>query len=319
MSELRFDGRVAIVTGAGRGLGRAYAQLLASRGARVIVNDLGTGRDGVGSDEEPARAVVEEIRSQGGEAAASFANIADAAQARTVIEEALGAFGRVDIVINNAGILHTAPFAETTPADLERMLAVHMVGSFNVTQAAWPHLVAAGYGRVLMTATNAVFGRSELTAYASSKGAVLVLARCLAAAGAPHGIAVNVLAPGAQSRMGGGVSAAARAATEIVGDDPAHIAALQTPKPPELVAPAVAFLVHEECLSSGEFYCATAGKVTRLFFGETQGYLNRELTPEDVRDNWERINDPEDFQLVGDAISRTARFFASFVDQPAQQ
>jgi NAD(P)-dependent dehydrogenase (short-subunit alcohol dehydrogenase family) len=314
MSDLRFDGRVAIVTGAGRGLGRAYALLLAERGAQVVVNDLGTNLDGAGADNAPARGVVDEIRAAGGKAVTSFADVADPEGARSIVDSALSSFGRLDVLVNNAGLLHTADFVDTTVGDLERMFAVHLRGSFAVTQAAWPALVASGAGRVLMTATNAVFGRSELTAYASTKGGVFVLARCLAVAGAPYGIHVNVIAPGAESRLGGGVSAAARAAKQLVDADPAQVAALETPKPPELVASAVAFLVHESCPSSGEFYSATAGKVTRLFFGETQGYTKLDLAPEDVRDNWEAINDPEGFDFVNDAIGRTARFFASFVD-----
>jgi NAD(P)-dependent dehydrogenase (short-subunit alcohol dehydrogenase family) len=313
VNDIRFDGRVAVVTGAGRGLGRAYAQLLAARGARVVVNDLGTGVDGEGADRGPAQGVVEEIRAAGGEAVASYDSVATPDGAEAIIATAVDAFGGLDIVVNNAGLLHTSPFLETGIDDLERMFSVHLAGTFNVTRAAWPHLVQGGYGRVLMTATNAVFGRAELTAYASVKGGIVILARCLAVAGTEHGIHVNVLAPGAQSRMGGGVSAASLAAREKVRDDESAVAALeQTPRPPELVAPAVAYLVHESCPASGEFYCATAGRVTRVFFGETAGYVNQALTPEDVRDNWEQINDLADYELVGDSISRTARFFAVF-------
>jgi NAD(P)-dependent dehydrogenase (short-subunit alcohol dehydrogenase family) len=313
VSQIRFDGRVAIVTGAGRGLGRAYAKLLAERGAQVVVNDLGTDLEGEGNDSAPARTVVDEIRAAGGEAVANFASVATAEGAEEIAQCAIDAFGQIDILVNNAGLLHQAPFLDTTLADLERMFAVHLAGSFNVTRAVWPHMVERRYGRVMMTATNAVFGRSELVAYASVKGGIIVLTRCLAAAGAEFGIQANVLAPGAASRMGGGVSAASMAAREKVRDDPSAVSALEdTPRPPELVAPAVAFLVHESCPATGEFYCATAGRVTRIFLGETQGYVNQALTPEDVRDNWDRISDPTGYDLVGDAISRTARFFAAF-------
>jgi NAD(P)-dependent dehydrogenase (short-subunit alcohol dehydrogenase family) len=202
MNELRFDDRVAIVTGAGRGIGRVHARLLAAKGARVVVADLGGEIDGRGSSTAPADAVVGEIRANGGEAVACYGSVADEADVASIVETALDAFGRLDVVVNNAGIHDPAPFEALSVAQFRRMFDVHFFGTMMVTHAAWPHFVRAGYGRVVNTTSEAMLGGiPHLSSYGAAKGAVFGLTRNLATEGAAHGIRVNALAPRAHTRM----------------------------------------------------------------------------------------------------------------------
>ncbi|GIU86511.1 MAG: short-chain dehydrogenase [Acidimicrobiia bacterium] len=278
------------MTGAGRGLGRAYACELARRGARVVVNDLGTAVDGAGADAGPASAVAREITDAGGEAVADAGDVSSPADAQALVGAALERFGRVDVVVNNAGIVRFGALCEADPADLDRHLAVHARGAFNVTRAAWPHLVAQGYGRVVMTTSTGVLGLPDNVAYAAAKGAVIGLARSLATAGAAHGIAVNCIAPAAATRMGGRIG---------------------TPElAPELVAPMVAYLAHESCAVTGEVYVAGAGRFARLFVATTDGWLcsGRTPTAEDVVANWATINDEAGYHVPADLGDWSARF-----------
>ncbi len=201
MSAYRFDGRVAVVTGAGRGIGRAYAHLLAERGASVVVNDLGGSMAGEGSDAGPAATVVAEIVAAGGTAAADTNDVSVAAGAETLVGAAVEQFGRVDVLINNAGIIRWASFPEADAGTLQRHLAVHVVGAFNTTRAAWPHFVGQHYGRVVMTTSTGMLGLPGNLSYATAKGGVVGLMRNLAVEGAPHGIKVNAIAPAAVTRM----------------------------------------------------------------------------------------------------------------------
>ena len=181
-SALRFDGRVAIVTGAGRGIGRAHALALADRGAKVVVNDVGGALAGHGSDAGPAAAVVAEIVAAGGDAVANVASVADEAGAASIVADAIEHFGRIDIVVNNAGNLDAGGLPELTADAVARHLDVHVLGSLNVTRAAWPHLVEQGYGRIVLTASVGFFGSAHLLAYSTAKGATVSLARSLALA-----------------------------------------------------------------------------------------------------------------------------------------
>ena len=297
MSELRFDGRVAIVTGAGRGIGRAYALLLAARGARVVVNDLGSSMSGRGADASPAGAVVEEIIDAGGTAVADGGDVATEAGAAALVDTAIERFDRIDVVINNAGIMRWIGLPDVDAATLERHLAVHLVGSFNVLRAAWPHFVDQGYGRIVNTTSSGVFGLPANLSYAAAKGGVIGLTRSIATAGAGLNIKANLIAPAANTRMAG------QPEDVPAGDD--------DPMNPALVAPMVAFLAHESCPVTGEIYTAGAGRFGRLFLASTPGYLHDGAsapTAEDVAANWDAINDEAGYIVPADLMHWSATF-----------
>ena len=292
MSEHRFDRRVAIVTGAGRGIGRAHALLLAERGASVVVNDLGGSMEGDGKDVEPASAVAAEIVAAGGAAIADASDVATTAGGEALVDAAVAEYGRIDILVNNAGIVRWAGFPEADADNLERHLAVHVGGSFNTTRAAWPHMVEQRYGRVVMTTSTGMFGLPNNLSYATAKAAVIGLTRSLTTAGAKHGIKVNLIAPAAFTRMAGPPTDA----SERMSSD--------------LVAPMVAFLAHEDCPVSGEIYAAGAGRFARIFIASTVGYVHPEPEPtiEDVARNWATINDEEGYYLPADLMAWSATF-----------
>jgi NAD(P)-dependent dehydrogenase (short-subunit alcohol dehydrogenase family) len=293
VSGYRFDGRVAVVTGAGRGIGRAYARLLAARGAGVVVNDLGVSTGGSGPDVRPAAAVVDEIVAAGGTAVPDTNDVSSASGASALVETAMSRFGRLDALVNNAGIIRWAGMPEVDEDNLRRHLAVHVEGSFNTVRAAWPHMVEAGYGRIVNTTSAGLFGLPNNTSYATAKGAVVGLTRSLAAAGVAHGIIANCVAPGAMTRMAG-------PGGEDAGPEMS----------PDLVAPMAALLAHEECPVSGEIYAAGFGRFARVFIGMTPGYVHTGPAPtvEDVAEQWAAINDEPGYRIPVDLPDWSATF-----------
>ena len=278
MTELRLDGKVALITGSGRGLGRAYAHLFAARGAKIVVNDPGVTLEGAGGDVGPAQSVVDEISRGGGMAVANYDTVASEAGARAMIAQALGSFGRIDIIINNAGnFLPKRPFDQTSIGSFDSIWQVHFMGSVNVIRAAWPHLTAQRSGRIVNTASHVGYlGSRGKLEYSAAKGAIHGLTRSLAFEAATYGIAVNAIAPGGMTRPN--MADAGIAAKFSNG-------AFE----PDLVAPTVLWLAHEQCRVNGEIFSAMAGSTTRIKVAETMGYFNAAPTPELVRDNFNLI------------------------------
>jgi NAD(P)-dependent dehydrogenase (short-subunit alcohol dehydrogenase family) len=299
MTELRFDDRVVAITGGGRGLGREFALLLARRGAAVIVNDIGKSADSArygakaSAEVNPAAEVVEEIKSFGGSAAANLADVSDPSAARSIIDDAIRNFGKIDGVINNAGVVITNDFADLTLDELDKCLSVHVRGPFLVAQAAWPYMAKAGYGRILniVSVDGVLFGNYRHAAYDAAKGGLAGLTRGMAVDGRELGIAVNGLLPGAMTR--------GHAST-----DPKLTPAGSIEMRPELVAPAAAYLVHERCGVTGRFYAASSGRMGRVFSAAVEGFqdLPDDFSLESVHDHWSAIDAPENF-VVPDATA----------------
>jgi NAD(P)-dependent dehydrogenase (short-subunit alcohol dehydrogenase family) len=225
-----------------------------------------------------AASVVAEIEASGGVATADGNDVASPRGAEALVECAVERFGRIDAVINNAGIIRWAGFPESEAIELEAHLAVHVAGSYNVSRAAWPHMVAQGFGRILMTTSTAIYGAPVLLSYGAAKGGVVGLARALATHGADHGILVNVISPMAYTRM--------MASAGVEADDD-----IARRSPPELVSQVAAYLIHDSCTETGQIYAAGGGRVALVFLGETFGFQSDALTAEAVRDHWSEIND----------------------------
>ena len=297
-SEIRFDGRVAVVTGAGRSLGRAHAMLLAARGAKVVVNDFGGKPDGTGGDTSVAQAVVAEIVARGGEAVANTGDISNQSDAKAMVAAAIDNYGRIDIVINNAGIMTVNDFASLPLEAFQRELEVHIIGAFNVTQQAWPHFVEQKYGRVVMTISTGVFGTAETVDYSTAKAGVIGLTRSLAVAGKAHGIMVNALSPSAFSRLFGdpGLS---RFATPSADAGPAKA---EGRGEPETVVPIATFLAHESCPVTGEMFSSSGTNVGRIILSATPGHTQHDMTPEAIRDNWDTIYSVKDMAFPASTL-----------------
>jgi NAD(P)-dependent dehydrogenase (short-subunit alcohol dehydrogenase family) len=280
---IRFDQRVAIVTGAGNGLGREHAMQLAARGAKVVVNDFGGAADGTGGSSEPAQRVVNEIIAAGGEAMAHGANVANADQVADMVEKTIATWGRIDILVNNAGILRDRAFGKMTLEDWNAVMAVHVTGSTVCTMAVWPHMKAANYGRIVMTSSSSgLYGNFGQSNYAAAKMAVVGLMNVLHIEGAKNDIRVNTLAPGAATRM-----------TEDLLP-PAAVALMK----PELVTAGLLYLVSENAPSRA-ILDATAGGFARTYILETEGiHLDLEsCSPEQVAAQWSAISDQAGMHL----------------------
>lgn len=297
MDELRFDGRVAIITGAGRGLGRAYAILLASRGAVVLVNDADVGGSASqAGSQHPADDCVAAIRSSGGTASASYESVAHGAGATAIVDQALHEFGRVDALINNAGIGTDKPFGETTAQELRSVMDVHFMGTAMMCRAAWDPMRTAGFGRIVNTTSSGIFGYANCSAYSAAKGAILAFTRSLSLEAGPLNIGVNCIAPAAATRMTAGV-----------GMDPAQRSWMERALPAAAVAPVVAYLAHESCNLQGETLSAAGGAVRRYLLGENAGFQTVTLTPEAIVQNLAVILAPGSFCAFGSANEAVAR------------
>ncbi len=279
-------GRVAVVTGAGGGLGRAHALTFAKHGAKVVVNDLGGSADGTGAGSSMADKVVDEIKAAGGEAVANYASVADAEGAGSIIKTAIDAFGKIDIVVNNAGILRDTSFVKMDDANWDLVMQVHVKGAYYVTKAAWPHFREQSYGRVVMTASaSGLYGNFGQTNYSTAKMGLVGFGQTLALEGEKYNIKTNIIAPVAASRM-----------TESLMPPPV-LAKLQ----PEMVSPLVVYLCSEKCDANGEIYEVGAGAVSRIELLRSKGIaLNPDngLTVEQIAENWEQINNMDDAQIV---------------------
>ena len=275
--NIRFDGRVAIVTGAGAGLGRAYALDLAKRGAKVVVNDFGGGSDGSGGSSAPAEKVAAEIRAMGGEAIAHGADVTNEDQVADMVKTTMQAWGRIDILINNAGILRDASFVKTPMADFRKVVDVHLMGAVVCTQAVWPAMKAANYGRILMTTSSSgMYGNFGQSNYGAAKTALIGLMNVLHIEGTKNNIRINTIGPGAATRL----------TADLL---PKAIVDLMTP---ESVAPGAVYLVSEDA-PSRVILNATAGGFSRTYLHETDGVYLRvgECTAEGVAAHFDAISD----------------------------
>ncbi len=302
MSELRFDDRVAVVTGAGRGLGRSYALLLASRGAKVVVNDTGASLTGDGADTGPAAEVVREIDAAGGKAFACSESVATAAGGQAIIQAALDHYGRIDILIHNAGTVRRAALTDMSYEDFDAVLDVHLRGAFHVVRPAFPLMRAAHYGRIVLTSSiGGLYGNHDVANYAVAKAGVIGLSNVVALEGAADDVKCNVIVPSAVTRMAEGIDTSA-----------------YPPMCPEQVAPVVGWLAHQSCSITGEMLIAVAGRVARATVAESAGVYRPSWSIEEVGENLDAIRDahaPLMFPVVPDGHAEHLRYSFARVER----
>jgi len=298
MSDLGFDGQVAIVTGAGGGLGRSHALELARRGARVVVNDLGGAVDGTGGSDSAAQKVVDEITAAGGEAVADHNSVATAEGGEAIVQTALDAFETVDVVINNAGILRDKTFHNLTPELLEPVISVHLLGAFYVTLPAWKIMREKGYGRVVNTSSNSgLLGNFGQANYGAAKLGIVGLTRVLANEGRAKGIKANAIAPVAKTRM----------TEDLLGP-------LGDKLEPTEITPTVIYLASKDCPVNGEVYSTAGGMVARYFIGLTPGWFSEGHSAEDVRDNFDQIRDETGYIVPEDPSGELKKLLEALSD-----
>ena len=299
---IEFANQVAIVTGAGRGLGRLYALELARRGAALVVNDLGGSMQGEGSDSGVADSVALEIQEAGGRAIASHDSVATVEGGARIVQAAIDEFGRLDVVVSNAGIFHTTEFENLTPEDWERMVDVHLHGAFYLSQPAYRVMKSQGYGRFVFISSSAgLFGQPNSAHYAAAKSGVVGLSNVIAIEGAPHGISANCVLPFGYSRM----------VTETVGDrdqfkgELPFLDAIE----PELVVPIVVFLASRDCEVTHHYFSACAGRFSRVFVGQARGWTalqGNNPSADDIATHWAEVTAPEPYSVPGSIFDEVA-------------
>ena len=296
MSEIRFDGRVAVITGAGGGLGRTYAREIARRGGMVVCNDLGGKTDGSGASSSMADETVKQIAEAGGKAVANYDSVSTPAGGEAIVKAALDNFGRVDVVINNAGILRDKTFAKLTPAELDSVLDVHLKGAFYVTQPAFRAMKEQNYGRILLTASGAgVFGNFGQSNYGAAKMGLVGLSNVLAQEGAKNNIKCNVIAPIAKTRL----------TEQLLGPMADKLA-------PDCVTPLAVYLVSEQCELTHEIFDVGGGRYARIFIGMNQGWAKgpgQPATVEEIAAHMDEIRNPEGYIIpsgIGDEMRMVA-------------
>ncbi|GGN59742.1 short-chain dehydrogenase [Novosphingobium indicum] len=273
MPDLRFDNRVAVITGGGRGLGRAHALLLASRGCKIVVNDPGVSMEGDATDEGPAEALAAEIRAMGGEAVASTDSVATPEGGKAIIQSALDAFGRIDILIHSAGNVRRGSLCELAYEDFTAVLDVHLKGAYHVVREAFPHMMAQNYGRIVLTSSiNGLYGKSDNVTYSICKAGFMGLSNTAAIEGQNNNVKSNLIVPAAVTRMSDGIDTSKF-----------------PPMTPEQVAPMVGYLCHEDCAATGEMYVAMGGRLARAWVAENEGLYRPEWSLEDVAAQIEAI------------------------------
>jgi 3-hydroxyacyl-CoA dehydrogenase/3a,7a,12a-trihydroxy-5b-cholest-24-enoyl-CoA hydratase len=298
MAEIRFDGKVAVVTGAGGGLGRSHALLLGSRGAKVVVNDLGGAPDGTGESKMMADKVVEEIRSAGGEAVPNYDSVATMEGGESIVKTAMDHFGRIDILINNAGILRDVSFMKMQEDSWDIIFAVHVKGSFCCTKAAWPIMREQQYGRIIMTSSAAgIYGNFGQSNYSAAKMALIGLGQTLALEGKKYNILSNTIAPIADSRL----------TATVLPDD------IRKKLKPEYVSPLVGYLCSEQCEETGCLFEVGAGSFFHLKWYRSQGSTlpTEDVTIENIAENFSKIMDMTNAQGMGSVQESTMSFLAN--------
>ena len=285
MSDVRFDGQVVLVTGAGRGMGRSHVLELARRGAAVVVNDIAGSGGSVSPDS--AQSVVEEISATGGSALANTDDISTSAGCEAAVAAAVERFGRIDAIIHNAGTVTMVPITEMTDAAIEPTLRVHLLGAIHLTRAAWPHFVSQGGGRMLyITSAAGLYGVPGFSHYGPAKTALVSLARVVALEGATLGIRANALGVAAMTKM-----METMFAQDMIAERATEAQWWREHMRPEQVSPAALWLIHPDCTANGRVYQSRGGRVARVVIVESRGFIDPDHTVEDVRDHFDEVED----------------------------